>query len=394
MEGDVGGSAAEPAREANLRALDRMLDCETFDEAAVGVIQPVANVLHATSGVILRFKSSPIGDYVIEAASHQLSRSTVNDYTAGFFGADPLAHEAFSMRALERIDLGREVLPLYGVVDAADFIRTPYYNDFLQAHGLGDIMAMYLQVPGLSDDLFCLALQRWSDRERFSASELRQFFALRPLVSASFAKIAVSEAMAFETQSQSAASDPGMSCGVSVWDEHVRLIYASPVAVEDLKLDHPEALQAWRGWLRASVDDAHETHGDRFSVVTQHKGFAVDIQGVRAGDRPRYTVTTRVSSFARALAPLAGEAGLTPREAQICQAIATGLTNENIAHQFNVSVKTVQNHIVAVFAKLSVHSRTQLIARVMGWEWQGGETARHARPSTLPSSSPNTAIRR
>lgn len=56
--------------------------------------------------------------------------------------------------------------------------------------------------------------------------------------------------------------------------------------------------------------------------------------------------------------------GLSAREDEIAKLIVTGLRNEEIAKQLGVSVKTIEKHISSVFRKLSVRSRSQLVARV------------------------------
>ena len=54
---------------------------------------------------------------------------------------------------------------------------------------------------------------------------------------------------------------------------------------------------------------------------------------------------------------------LTAREREVLDLIAAGCTNHQIADQLGLSVKTVANHISAIFAKLQVADRTQAILR-------------------------------
>ena len=59
---------------------------------------------------------------------------------------------------------------------------------------------------------------------------------------------------------------------------------------------------------------------------------------------------------------------LTPREREVLDAIASELGNSAIAVRFDLSVKTVGNHISNSFAKLAVSDRTEavLLAREAG----------------------------
>ncbi|MFJ3175704.1 response regulator [Streptomyces roseus] len=70
---------------------------------------------------------------------------------------------------------------------------------------------------------------------------------------------------------------------------------------------------------------------------------------VRSSARPRPTATA------------AAPDGLTPRELEIWQLMATGLDNAEIADDLEISVSTVKNHITGVFTKLGVRDRAQAV---------------------------------
>lgn len=91
------------------------------------------------------------------------------------------------------------------------------------------------------------------------------------------------------------------------------------------------------------------------------------------------------------LAVLVAEAyGLTPRELQITQLVARGMTTAEIATALFISPHTVRDHVKAVFTKTSVSSRGELVARVFTEHYwpalpepthiqQPGQPAVHAR---------------
>lgn len=54
---------------------------------------------------------------------------------------------------------------------------------------------------------------------------------------------------------------------------------------------------------------------------------------------------------------------LTEREAEILELISKGNTNEEIAEQLVLSLKTVRNHVSNIFSKLQVADRAQAIIR-------------------------------
>jgi len=57
------------------------------------------------------------------------------------------------------------------------------------------------------------------------------------------------------------------------------------------------------------------------------------------------------------------ELGITPRELEILEAIAAGLSNREIAERLFVSENTVKTHAARLFDKLSARRRTQAVQR-------------------------------
>lgn len=67
--------------------------------------------------------------------------------------------------------------------------------------------------------------------------------------------------------------------------------------------------------------------------------------------------------------PQAELAGLTPRERDIVDLLATGRSTASIADQLYLSPKTVSNHLTTIFEKLGVANRAEAIvlAQRSGW---------------------------
>lgn len=56
---------------------------------------------------------------------------------------------------------------------------------------------------------------------------------------------------------------------------------------------------------------------------------------------------------------------LTAREASMVQLVAAGLSNKQLCRELDISLPTVKTHLLNVFRKIGVSSRTELAARIL-----------------------------
>lgn len=130
--------------------------------------------------------------------------------------------------------------------------------------------------------------------------------------------------------------------------------------------------------IRALADPPHVL------VVTNYDTDSEILRAVEAGasgyilkDTPPDELWQAVTSAARgetALSPRVASklltqisappvAQLTPREQEVLEAVATGQSNREVARSLYLSEATVKSHLVQVFAKLDVRSRTAAVVR-------------------------------
>ncbi len=85
---------------------------------------------------------------------------------------------------------------------------------------------------------------------------------------------------------------------------------------------------------------------------------------LRNGSEARTAITLEPSRGPELTELLAEAYGLTARERHVCKLVAKGLPNAAIADRLYLSTYTVQDHLKAIFLKLDVSSRGQLVARL------------------------------
>jgi DNA-binding NarL/FixJ family response regulator len=57
---------------------------------------------------------------------------------------------------------------------------------------------------------------------------------------------------------------------------------------------------------------------------------------------------------------------LTPRQERVARLVASGRTNEETAAALGITAKTVESHLIEVYRKLHVRSRTELSLVIHG----------------------------
>ncbi|MEO8032114.1 MAG: LuxR C-terminal-related transcriptional regulator [Gemmatimonadota bacterium] len=110
------------------------------------------------------------------------------------------------------------------------------------------------------------------------------------------------------------------------------------------------------------VEHSVEIYGGLVALVFAILGIWL---GLRITGRPERVVVREVtvpapSTFTRNEARLAA-IGMTPRELEILELIAAGLSNREIAERVFVSENTVKTHSSRVFEKLGARRRTQAV---------------------------------
>ncbi|MEU6933042.1 helix-turn-helix transcriptional regulator [Streptomyces sp. NPDC046374] len=93
--------------------------------------------------------------------------------------------------------------------------------------------------------------------------------------------------------------------------------------------------------------------------ATAHTGAGSTVSNILRFRNPASQVQSDVGRF-----------GLSVREAEVMDLIASGMTNQQIATACFITEKTVKNHINRIFAKLASTTRGEAIA-----SWLGTRTA-------------------
>lgn len=345
----------------------RMAACPSLGQITRDVLAPLCSHVGATSAVFVQYHLGPRGLSVGRGVTFALDPASLAAYAEHYHHMDPVAHAAVAVARQQTRAPRRETVTLWGLADKRTFRDTDYYNEFLRPFGLGDVLGTFIPVRTLaSDTVLCVGLHRWAEAEPFGAAEMAKLRAIRPLVAAGLSNLALQEALDCADQALQLVAGTGQPLGLAILDERMGLLYASPKAVIDLGLNEPLRADEW---MREFADAAQALSPYRTGPVTisggQDRISATITRHLLADGAVRYMVTTSEPSIRATMDSRCRLHDLSAREADVARLVAAGLTNESIGAQLDISVRTVENHLRAIYGKIGVNSRTQLISRLL-----------------------------
>ncbi len=173
------------------------------------------------------------------------------------------------------------------------------------------------------------------------------------------------------------------------WPQALRqILQTQPAARVVLLSSVPEPTEG----LRALDDGARGyTHAygvpallQEVALVIEHGGLWVgpDLLRRLVGSTNAALVAQQAVSVSKAQAPVAAAPNawtlLSAREAQVARAVSAGRSNKEVADKMFISERTVKAHLGAIFEKLGVRDRLQLVLRL----------AASPEPASAPAAEP------
>ncbi|RAQ94183.1 helix-turn-helix transcriptional regulator [Thermogemmatispora tikiterensis] len=272
--------------------------------------------------------------------------------------------------------LARSATPIGGLIQAtrSELEQSPRYRDILAPLALGDELRAALITGGTCWGFMCLHRDRSSPH--FTTAEAAFLGRLTPHMAEG-----LRTALLLKSTARSHVPDEP---GLLLLAEDLSVVAITPAAerwlVEVAEVDWPRkqalpsAVSAVVARLQAIEQgmDAEGTLMPRVRLRTV-SGHWLVLHASRLSGPSMPGPIAVIFEVARPveIAPLIAQAyDLSRREGEIMQSVLRGWSTAEIANAFHISSDTVQDHLKAIFEKVGVRSRRELVGQLFAQQYQ------------------------
>jgi len=347
--------------------LDRIYEAAAIPELWPEVLEELAAIAGAQAGALVAYRGREPAGYLASA----LYREGYDDYFRN--GIEILNPRP--LRAFERQHPG--FLSDLEVQSSDELERDEIYNRFLHPHGLQWTAGTIVLSP--SNDILVVDVARALGEAPFDRASLEALDVYRPhlarasLMSARLGLRAarhMTDAMQLLGLPAIALSGSGRALAMNPLAEALdgRIVTRG---FDRIALDHASAdelLAQALGDVRAGTSRSiplPATQG-RPALIAHLLPISGAAQDIFASARSLLLVTDVTAPEAPTQELLAGLFDLTPAEARVARALASGLPLDQVVTEFGVSVQTIRNQLAGVFHKTGTNRQVELLRLIAG----------------------------
>jgi len=360
---------------------ERARVCESLPELQSVMYQGIDKLVGCDSGVCFDSTSTSFGWRFVRGQAFGVRESELRRWCQDYQARDPFVLQLSRLfkRGARRIFTSSDIRACMSYEDDA------FYNEFLKPQSIYHVMTIGIDKANLPSGVpgGMIGLHRSRRCAPFSETDVFRVAALLPYYVQAIQLVQIKD-MTMERQSIiEILSKESPLRGIMILDHECAPTYVDKGICnllgfpEPTNTHVPETLsQEITRDIQAACKDLlarHET-GDgapncrAIRLTTRsRKEIACRIH-VRMEERARPLFIMCFLRESEEVDPSAAKwINLSMRETEVAHLIVKGLTNPQIAGILNISVRTVQNHLRAIYSKADVHNRTGLAAMLLSF---------------------------
>lgn len=349
--------------------ISSIINCDSLPAMAETVLRPVARLLQADSAVYLRFCHDSLGQPQICESSYAGQRpDSVGQYMSGYFVEDPILRPVIDRPEDWCQFKGPLKFHLRGQVRQSELRSSEYYRKFLQPNDLGDVIGLVFPVDNGGPQMLCVGIHRNSQQPRFTELQDLALDAISGSLRLVLQNLCLRTSVAEQSALINALDATTTGVEFAVFNRQLRMLRASRRLRELFQQAAPgpaAQLRRTAAGLLSRGDNEAVTH----AAIELDDRLSGELRLVRGDGEPHFVLIVPEGNQVAPTPPalqdiLRGRNDLTSRECDVVEQVAKGFSNAGIATELGISIRTVENHLRAVYDKLGVNSRTQLISRI------------------------------
>lgn len=358
--------------------LGTILGCRSFDQVLSHISAPVATEIGADHYIFFRYERLSKSDaFVSERFFRQADSDVYDSYCSRFYDLDPLLQPY--MDWFNTSPRSCEQARVQNLADIPDS-HVAEFRSFLHSHGLDHDAGF--GIPMLIGDVpqvFCLGFQRAMGAAPFSSRETARLNSLLPAVRCVLEGIAAREALSLSSIVLEAVTQVGDGCGYVILDGDLIIRDANEIGLRhlglctgradgDLWARNSELLGVVRQFIMSLTegDDKSSTPVTLCFEAGTAGSVSIQVKSVLLASRePHWLLIATAHGSSRRLASLRDRYRLSEREAEVVHLLGTGDSNSDIGRMLQISTRTVENHLRSIYAKCGIHTRAQMISKLM-----------------------------
>jgi DNA-binding CsgD family transcriptional regulator len=359
-----GSRSAERTRQEIIRLCHAGLDSRTFRVESVKRLRkliPIDVSFFATADpATLLFTSAVVDDVLARATPQFLENEFLQDDSVKFV----------------RLARDSSLVDSLGMATKGELARSPRYQEILAPMDLGDELRAALVVGSKCWGFMCLHRERSSPN--FTPAEATLLAKLAP-------HLAEGVRNALLVGDAQEPSPPPDGPGLLLLGDDLSLAAITPAAegwlAEVAKSDWPGSLELPRtvyavaGRLLALERGGSHAPSDLMPRVrlrtASGRWLVLHASRLRAPDTEGQIAVIFEEARPSEIAPLIADAyGLTKREGEITRLVLRGLSTIEVSEELHITANTVRDHFKAIFDKVGVRSRRELVGQVFAQQYQ------------------------
>ncbi len=372
---------------------ERARVCESLPELQSVMYRGISKLVGCDSGVCFDSTSTSLGWRFVRGQPFGVRDADLRSWCQDYQARDPFVLQLSRLfrRGGKRIFTSSDLRARMNYEDDA------FYNEFLKPQSIYHVMTIGLDKTNLPNGVpgGMIGLHRSDRNMPFSEMDVVRIAALLPFYVQAMQRVQIKD-MTMERQSiVEVLSRESPLRGIMILDQDCAPTYVDKEASDLLGLPKPMNTYVPEMLSREITRDIQAACKD---LLDQHSA------GNRAPNRRSVLFTTRsgkkivcriharteetgqphfivcfLSESEDVDQSAAKRFNLTMRETEVVHLIVKGMTNPQIAKVLNISVRTVQNHLRAIYDKVRVHNRTGLAATLLSFAHSADTTRYQGR---------------